>query len=544
MKKYIYLAIIALVSTSCEDFLYRPPMDAISSGSYWNDEADLKGGINNLYNFMNHTWNEDVQSIDVYSGSLNNISSGTYTTPETDAVWSSSYEGIYYVHEFLDNYKSASLASDEVKARYRGEALYFRALLHFNLVKRFGDTVIVTSKLGLSSPELYGTRDDRTEVIDFILEDLEEAIELLPTQSWIISNNDDEDGRISQGAALALSARIALYEGTHCKFHGHDSDKVEGYLTTARNNALALINSGEYSLEVDNLKDLFGPKGEGSSEVILAYRYDESQGSANSRHSTIANGNGFMPTKYLVDAFLCTDGLPIETSPLFMGRETITSEFENRDPRMANTIWTPLTEHPNLTEPYVPNLSTSYVGYLFYKGMDDSLISSGGSSYTDEILFRLTEAYLIYAEASYELNDAISDTELDASINILRDRVGMPSLTNSFVATNSLNMQEEIRRERRIELASEGFRYDDIIRWKTAEDELILPVLGSQYYAEYYVSEETGEDYLSGESLNDENYIVVQSESGRYFVDPKNYLFPIPTYELGLNANLGQNEGW
>lgn len=538
MKKIIYFA-FALLFIGCDDFLYRPPMDAFSPTTYWKTEDDLKGGINSLYTYMNHSWNEDLQSIDAYSGSANAVSSGTHETAKSDNVWTNSYVGIYRVNEFLDNYQNASV-TDDIKNRYKGEALYFRALLHFNLVKRFGDVTIVDHKLDLESPELYSDRNERTKVIDFVLDELKQASELLPTQSWIEKNKPNEVGRITSGTALALMARIALYEGTRCKFHNYKTEKVSEYLTIAKNTSWELINSDEYELEQD-IENLFGPKGENSDEIILSYRYTEEQGAANPRHKVITEANGYIPTKDLVDAFLCDDGLPIDKSPKFQKWETIDSEFENRAPRMYYTIWRPLTEHPNLPNtPVVPDLTANRTGYIFNKGMDASLISSGKNSYTDEILFRLTEQYLIYAEACFELNDAITDDELNASINELRKRGGMNvMLTNSFVSQNSLNMRDEIRRERRIELCTEGFRYDDIIRWKTAETELVKPIIGAKYFSEYYP-----EGTVSSESITSDGFIIAQTADSRSFDPEKHYLFPLPLDELRKNPNMTQNPGW
>ncbi|WP_417188992.1 RagB/SusD family nutrient uptake outer membrane protein [Bacteroides sp.] len=539
MKKYINMLFLLLVCTSCDSFLDRPPLDAFSPSTYWKTEEDLKSGINNLYTYMKKSWNEDVQSVDAYSGSANAVSSGTIVAENNDGVWTGAYEALFKIHEFMENYRKVS-EEDDVKNRYKGEALYFRGLVYFNLLKRFGGVVLADKKLDLQSPELYARRNSRAEVVEFIIRDLKEASLSLPLQSWIDKNRPGEVGRITKGAADALLARVALYEGTHCKFHQHDVSTVYRLLEIAKDAASDVIESGEYTLEKDMLH-LFGPRGEGSDEIILAYRYTEKQGTANPRQSVIANGSGFVPTKYLADAFLCDDGLPIEKSPRFMGRNEMDSEFQNRDPRMKQTLWTPFTVHPNIPNiPYIPDLVNNKVGYMFLKGMDESLISSGKASYTDEILFRLTEMYLILAEAIYELKDKITDQELDATINELRMRAGMNvKLTNGFVRNYGLDMRDEIRRERRVELASEGFRYDDLIRWKEAENELTKPVLGSMYYAGYYPEGTVSPDFITADG-----YIMVQDAGSRSFNPEKNYLFPLPLEELRKNTNLEQNPGW
>lgn len=164
----------------------------------------------------------------------------------------------------------------------------------------------------------------------------------------------------------------------------------------------------------------------------------------------------------------------------------------------------------------------------------------------DRHLIRYAEVLLIYAEAVYEKSEAISDNDLDLSINKLRDRVNMPHLTNAFVITNGLNMRNEIRRERTVELALEGFRYDDIRRWKTAESELPQDVKGIKI---------TGTDWATKSPYNDPSYLTkvdangfLIAETGRKFDPAKDYLQPLPTKEVAFyNANgkvLEQNQGW
>jgi hypothetical protein len=145
---------------------------------------------------------------------------------------------------------------------------------------------------------------------------------------------------------------------------------------------------------------------------------------------------------------------------------------------------------------------------------------------------------LIYAEATYELEGGISDADLNLSINLLRQRasVAMPKLTNTFVATNGLDMRTEIRRERRVELALEGFRYWDLIRWKIAETELPKDVLGSYFFPEF------GTSVIP--LLNAQNFIIAQKSTVRQFNASRDYLWPFPINELALNPNLKQNPNW
>jgi len=143
---------------------------------------------------------------------------------------------------------------------------------------------------------------------------------------------------------------------------------------------------------------------------------------------------------------------------------------------------------------------------------------------------------LNYIEAKFELNGSVDDADLDMTINLIRSRVGMPSLTNEFVVANSLDMQTEIRRERSVELANEGFNYWDLIRWKTAEDIMPQTIYGAKFFLEEY-----GE---TANKLDENNFVIVQGESDRFFDPAKDYLWPLPLQEIGLNPALEQNPNW
>jgi len=160
---------------------------------------------------------------------------------------------------------------------------------------------------------------------------------------------------------------------------------------------------------------------------------------------------------------------------------------------------------------------------------------------------------LINAEATFERNGTISDADLDKSINLLRTRATMPTkLTNAFVSANGLDMRTEIRRERSIELALEGFRYDDLRRWKTAETELSqdikgIKIVGSTWTDPILISGVNKNPYKksSWQSKTDASgFIVVESGTGRTFDPNKHYLRPLPTKEILLNPKLEQNPNW
>src|SRR5690606_1455632 len=184
----------------------------------------------------------------------------------------------------------------------------------------------------------------------------------------------------------------------------------------------------------------------------------------------------------------------------------------------------------------VPSLTYHVTGFVSRKFVDPKDLGTNNRTFIDRPLIRYAEVLLAFAEATYELNGSNSDEDLDRSLNLLRERVGMPALTNQFVENNGLDMRDEIRSERRTELAVEGNRYWDIIRWKIAEEVLPGDVLGSYYF-------EGG--FGAGEpNVTDDNFILVQRGSTRTFNSGRDYLWPFPVEELALNENLEQNPGW
>lgn len=537
MKKIIYplFAFILFLTSGCADFLDREPMTSLSPSTFWKTEEDLKMALNVLYQSMNRSTTLDNQSIDCFGAVGNSVSSGSYTPGNTDDTWTNSYYQIRRINDFFENYQNAEV-TDAVKNRYLGEARFFKAYFYFNLIKRFGDVPYITHTLDMESPELFGPRESKKAILDDILADLALAENDVPVKSAI----PNDVGRVTKGTIQALTARIALYYGTYYKFRGEDGYK--NYLTIARDAAKRLIDSGEYEIYKD-YRNLFLLPGEDSSEHILSFRYSAESNTYNPRIRWVILDFIQEPTKALADAFLCKDGLPIGKSQYTVEYLPMGKEFENRDPRMALTIWKPGDSF--LGAPFVPNLSTqTKTGYMFKKYGDEAAYSDINSR-IDEILIRYAEVLLSYAEACYELNDNITDAELDISINEIRRRFEgnpdrLPDLTNSFVAEHGLDMREEIRRERRVELCSECFRYDDLIRWKTAETELPQAIMGAKFDADAYSNVVPGKDI----NLDADGFIIVQSKESRAFDVNKNYLFPLPLRELSLNTQLTQNPGW
>ena len=340
----------------------------------------------------------------------------------------------------------------------------------------------------------------------------------------------------------------------------------ENFLNIAVSAAETVINSREYSLFVHapapewSYRYKFILEGNDNPGQIVARRYDTDLGGHSLGFWIRGAGPSNSPTRNLVDMYLCTDGLPIDQSPLFMGRAKMDSEFENRDPRLWNTIVIPgsrvvadghedFESAPNnilknpIPQKYPAPLSQQG-GYKCFKYCGEY----GPHWVWDKLMnfyhvIRYAEVLLIYAEATYEKDGSISDANLDKSINVLRKHVNMPDLTNAFVTANGLNMLTEIRRERTIELAFEGFRREDLLRWKEAENVLPNDIKGVKWVGTEF--ETHFPDIVVGEhvKVDGDGFVIVESSSIRKF-QSKHYLFPIPLKQIQLNSNLTQNPDW
>jgi hypothetical protein len=535
--------------SACE--LDLVPQADLSDGVFWQTDQDFRQATNYLYkisetenrtetNMMLHPQFRDVMSDNAVSGGTygrSPISNGSYLPSSDFGPWNKDYAIIRAANNIIEH--AAGFVSTSVP-RYIGEAKFFRAYAYADLVSRYGDVPLILRTLDTDNEELYAPRTPREQVIAAIYQDLDDAAAGLPANSQL--NMATEYGMVTKGAALALKSRVALREGTWNKFHKNADFNT--HLQTAKEAALAVMNSNEYVLfnqfGLESYKQLFKMAGEGpaNTEAIWVFQYGVNYENSvlQSPYASPAVEGSIGITKSLVEDFLCTDGLPIGKSPLYKGKTNTLSEFENRDPRLNGTVVKKGDSYTYGT-PYIPSLR-SITGYTIYKYFD-VVAPDYFNRFIDMMIIRYGEVLLNYAEATYELNNTISDNDLNISVNRLRDRVGMPHLTNGFVTANSLNMREEIRRERRVELGMEGFRYDDLLRWKTAEVELPKPLLGVRVFKAEYPGINPSTLTMTTDSI-----IIAEQADKRDFDPAKNYLWPLPLNQTALNPNLAQNPNW
>jgi len=530
-----------ILLSACSKQLDKVPETALSDAAFWKTSNDLRDACNNLYTFLpTITDNNDADwSDDGYGTAPSSISDGSRLAPVTSSDWANNYTLIRRCNTILE--KSSQIKDDSEQVnRYCGESRFFRAWAYFELVKRFGDVPLILRTFDVDDSLTNAFRTDRETVLDSAYVDLDFAINHLPKASAL---PQAEYGRITKGAALALKARIGLFEGTWDKFR--QLKNVETHLNIAVNASEQIINSGEYTLFIytpdpdSSYFYLFQNAGDGpeNKENMLVRLYGENVNNSIASHNYVRSiwGGSVTPTRSLMDAYGYTDGLPEGKSPYEIPQTSTLSEFQHRDPRMGMTVFSKKDWFINsFYTPTFENTVTGYKSRKYFVSADWTI----NKSYVDNIIIRYAEVLLIYAEAKYELNDQISDEDLNRSINTIRSRVNMPPLTNAFIIANGLNIRNEIRRERRIELALEGeHRYWDLMRWKTAEIELPQSVLGAKYFPD----EQTG---ITNPQLTADGFVIAQDKSKRNFDPDKDYLWPLPTQDLGLDPNLTQNPKW
>ena len=546
------LVAVTLLTVSCNDYLDRFPKDSFSEPTFFKTENDLIYYANQFYGSLPvQRMDNDNNSDNMVPQNINTFLAGTYTVPGSGGGWASGdWANIRSCNYFLEHY---SRAETSFKERYAGEVRFFRALFYWYKVVNFGDVPLLLKALDDNSEELYGPREKREKVMDeVVLEDLKFAVANLPEK------NQAAAGRLHKDAARALMSRICLWEGTYRKYRNIEG--ADTYLDACVKASEELMDAGYDIYSTGNTdedyRNLFIQKDLRSNPEAIFYRaYITDKNTHNYTRQASENNTGM--SKDFVDSYLfLDDGKPIGLTSHPYDDSTPAKECEGRDPRYTQTIATPgfIMTLPDLAV-NLPAIGTSRTstGYWNIKGRSSDLAQfNADKSDLDLFIFRYAEVLLNYAEAKYELTGSLTIAELDKSINLIRDRVGMPHLTtNPDADPNAVNygytvapLLYEIRRERRIELVGEGFRFNDIIRWKAGKlIEGVKTIRGMK------LTDELRSQYADPSSLNniavdDDYYIIVYPsiDTTRKWND-KSYLYPLPTDEKD-RCHYEQNPGW
>ena len=581
--------------------LDEKPIDELSQTAVFEDPALAESFANEIYSSLGNPFTEQQissfaddahfthgrGSIDIVKASLTPSNLGGWVDTRINFYhWPTIYSNIRDANIFLSNIGDSPIG-DEVKDRLTGEVRFLRGFMYWYLLRQWGGVPIVEEVFNLQNTqeELNIPRNTFGETVNFIVEDLDAASELLPMEQT--GNNF---GRATKGAAMTLKSRVLLFAASDL-FHnvpewadGFSNLELVGYTDgnqqqrweAARDAAKAVMDLGIYSLHkanpaagdsiAANYKEIFNTNR--NSEAIFSTFFTNEQTfewyEANQNLFNGPNGyrnwGGNAPTQNLVDEFDMRDGSEFDWN----NPNHTKDPYKNRDPRLTADIlhdranWAPRLEGQRPVDPIgviqsylsmevvddngnvvneragldtrsgaVEPWNGTFTGYMERKFMD---INTQGAFNQPELPYhhmRFAEVLLNYAEASMELGQ--EQTARDA-INRIRRRVDMPEIT----ATGQ-ELVDQYRDERRIELCFEEHRYFDIRRW------MIAPTVGGEdAYGINLEARRNQNDPVNVYEYTKVERIRVQERS---WAD-KMYLLPIPRDEINRNDQLVQNPNY
>lgn len=585
-KKYSTIKLVSLfvgsiLTVSCNDsFLDRYPIAEISPENSFKTADDLRLYTNGFYEQLPSIRNiidADLKTDNVlYSSIPEEQRSHERILPSETGSGGWDWEDLREINLFFDNYQRCT---DEAgRDKYEGVARFFRAWFYFDKVKRFGDvpwyeTVIQTDDTDL----LYKARDSREFVVSKIIQDLEIAVDKL--------GDERASDQVTRWTALALLSRVCLYEGTFRKYHtelgiqGSDTLLQKAYEAAGRvmdESGYTLYSTGNPDTDY---RDLFASTLK-EDEVILGRRYSLT---LNQMHNvnyylTSRTQRDIGLTKDLVDSYLQLNGMPF-TSKTGYATMGFYDEMQSRDRRLAQTIRSLGYQRIGGTATLLPDFAATMTGYQLCKFLSDETQDGDGASYQDVAFIRYAEVLLNYAEAKAELG-IITQDDIDRTIRLIRSRVSMPNLDMTSanqspdavlaalypnVSGSCQGIILEIRRERRIELVMEGFRWDDLVRWKAGK--LLEPHFIGMYFpslGEFDLDGDGAPDLMlytgtapsttAAQSVEiggvlqltegDHGNLIGFKDNTKQFDESRDYLYPLPTGDLLLNENLVQNPNW
>lgn len=573
----------AVSFSSCDDFLTRDPQDTVTDvPSFWNNEENLRTSFLDYYTYFFPGYRSSWERADNFAET--NVADWTddnaqevatlftKVAPTSDAGnWN--FKKIRNMNLLLSRIQSSSLG-EEAKNHWSGVARLFRAMEYAKLVQKFGDVPYYDAVLGSTDNEqLYRARDPRTTVMDKVNEDLAFAC------ANIRVNDGTKGLTVNRAVAQGFASRIMLFEGTWQKYHANNTAKAAEYLKAAKDYAAALMQTNAYSIAPSYKSLTTSEDLAGNPEIIMYRSYVENV----VMHSLMSFQNTEMemssPSRSFIDAFLTKNGLPIHQAGNtdYKGKE-YAKEIQNRDPRLADNI----DEESGLR---LNGVAAVYAasGYYANRYVNKDLINKPGgmsnTNTTDAPVMKLNEVMLNYIEAAAELADlgqyTLTQADFDKTINAIRDRQStqMPHVTlaGNALKVNGVEINDpdrdatvtpilwEIRRERRVELAYEGLRFNDLRRWGKLEyaDMVKNKKLNMGAWINKADYPENAEA-LAKITLCDENGNIVTGNEGyimpitevakmRQMAD-KDYLYPIPVDQITMYETHGfkltQNPGW
>ncbi|MFY0254089.1 RagB/SusD family nutrient uptake outer membrane protein [Chitinophaga sp. 30R24] len=589
-KRIAAIAVIGLFATGCAKNLDQTPQGTATRDAVFGSPDGLKLYSNSFYDGL-------PGLSDIYKGdnmadfsavnSVNDFLRQNGYTSRTANGWD--WKTLRNINYFIANNNNPKV-SEAVRNNYQALARFFRAYFYFDKVKRFGNVPWIGKPFDVSDPALYAGRDSRALIMDSVIADLDYAAANLTTIT------DPSSSQITKNVIYGFKSRVCLFEGTFRKYHPEYklTEGADDLLKKARDAAKEVIDSKVYNLSQAGgttaaYRQLFISANPVATEVMLANIANSSLGvynDANWWYTSATYGSRLNFTRTFINTYLNIDGTPFTNINRY---DTLpfAKETQGRDARLAQTIRTPgymRTSNGN-TVAAPPVFSYTYTGYMPIKWCLDDTYYDNGTTNTNSIpLMRYAEILLNYAEAKAELKE-LTDNDWSITVGALRARAGITGginakptvldpymVANYFTDVNDPSLME-IRRERGIELALEGFRFADLLRWK--QGALLTKSWTGMYVPALDVPMDLNADgvpdvcfyqTLPADQIKGVTYVNVSSTIGglpnpqqlsngtygelhwldnvsKEWADYK-YLYPIPYNDLQLNPALVQNPGW
>lgn len=494
----IFLSCIVIL-TSCHEILNTNPTDFYTQETFWKNAAHAEQAVTGCYQALLHNdlhnsqtpfmW--DCMTPNAYNydnqNGANEYARGIHTSTWLGMninVWRGCYRGIGRCNSVIANLPDITM-DETLKKRLIGEAKFLRAFYYDKMNVVFNGVPLILNPPSIADHSQL-PRESYEKVLEAVIKDLDDAISALP-----VSYSSGNGGRATKGAALSLKARVLL--------QNHKYPEVVSTIDR-------IFSLNQYELFPD-YNGLFRKVNEGNSEIIFDVRFKAPE-VTNSYDIIMAQYSTQAPLQNLVDAYQMIDGKSIKESPIYDEKKP----WENRDPRFAQSIL-------YLGAPWRNRVATEFdlhqTGYSFRKYTEYNQFTVGtlSNSETNYIIIRYADVLLMYAEALNEVNGPVQ--AVYNAINSIRNRpnVKMPNLTSGL---SKEEMREEIRLERRIELAGEGSYFYDIRRWGLIDK------------------------VMSGPIYNSKGNVIETRE----FNPARDRYFPVPYTEIDLNPKLQQNPGY
>ena len=576
------LAAAALVG--CEQYLTEEPQDQFADGEkFWQGETALELETNYFYSSFSsygaaHSGRFYAASKSDDYGQDNNNPEYSVTIPSGTGVWASSYQEARRANLIMARMANMEL-SDEVRKHYEGFCRYYRAIQHFDVVNAYGDCVWQDHEVDMNNEAWQAqSRTDRAEIMRKVCEDLKFAGQ---------NCRDYSDGRaFHKYVAWTMLSRVALFEGAWQKYHKNNTAVANEFFQIAKDAALVVMNSGKWSVHENYGSNYVSKSLAGNTEMIM-YKQFQYDGDVKIGHGLHGYSTSSTPTwgmtKDAVESYCNADGLPIHVSEAGFDDSTVEKAIRGRDARLAHNVCDSVVMLDTYSWRSGINSTTGYwltkfVNWSDY--IDASANNLAPYNDTDGPVFMYAEVLLNYAEACAELGNMTQD-DADKSINLLRTKHGkIPALTVSGTTVsvngtaitkdpkNTYGVNEliwEVRRERRNELICDGFRTDDLRRWKMGAQldfsknpagRIGVSEAAVQAYFDYTQNVYDWEGLHADGSwaeIEKDFWVTVDGKKyispfapdrNRVFDENKNYLDPLPSGVTLINPNLGQNPGW